>query len=102
MAKVHPNSAAVAAELATPTTTSSRAAADQEPEPPTVLTVWRKSLLFTCDGFTVYDARGDLAFRVDCYAASRRRRAEVVLMDAAAHRPPQEAQPGRALAHLRR
>jgi uncharacterized protein YxjI len=45
--------------------------------------VWRKSLLFNCDGFTVYDARGDLAFRVDCYAASRRRRAEVVLMDAA-------------------
>ncbi|CAD6268581.1 unnamed protein product [Miscanthus lutarioriparius] len=79
MAKVHPN-AAVAAELATPTT--NRAAADQEPEPPTVLTVWRKSLLFNCDGFTVYDANGGLAFRVDCYAAPRRR-AEVVLMDAA-------------------
>ncbi|KAG0519913.1 hypothetical protein BDA96_08G027600 [Sorghum bicolor] len=81
MAKVHPNAAAVAAELGTPTR---RAAAgqDQEPEPPTtaVLTVWRKSLLFNCDGFTVYDADGDLAFRVDCYA---RRHAEVVLMDAA-------------------
>ena len=48
-----------------------------------MLTVWRKSLLFNCDGFTVYDANGDLAFRVDCYAASRRRHAEVVLMDAA-------------------
>ncbi|CAD6268585.1 unnamed protein product [Miscanthus lutarioriparius] len=83
MAKVHPNAAAVAAELATPTTTTTtRPAADQETEPPTVLTVWRKSLLFNCDGFTVYDARGVLAFRVDCYAASRRR-AEVVLMDAA-------------------
>ncbi|KAG0519918.1 hypothetical protein BDA96_08G028000 [Sorghum bicolor] len=78
MAKVHPNAAAVATELATATT---RAAADQQPEPPTtVLTVWRKSLLFNCDGFTVYDANGDLAFRVDCYA---RRHAEVVLMDAA-------------------
>ena len=83
MAKVHPNAAAVAAELATPTTTTTtRPAADQETEPPTVLTVWRKSLLFNCDGFTVYDARGDLAFRVDSYDASGRRRAEVVLMDA--------------------
>jgi uncharacterized protein YxjI len=79
MAKVHPNAAAVAAE---PTTTT-RAAADQEAEPPTVLTVWRKSLLFNCDGFTVYDANGDLAFRVDSYAASGRRWSEVVLMDAA-------------------
>lgn len=77
MAKVYPNSAAVAAEPAT-----RAAAGDQQPEPPTVLTVWRKSLLFNCDGFTVYDARGDLAFRVDCYATSRRR-AEVALMDAA-------------------
>ena len=52
------------------------------PPPPTVLTVWRRSLLFNCDGFTVFDARGDLAFRVDSYDASGRRRAEVVLMDA--------------------
>ncbi|KAL6850316.1 hypothetical protein ACP4OV_020943 [Aristida adscensionis] len=45
------------------------------------MTVWRKSLLFNCDGFTVFDARGDLAFRVDCYGSGRR--AEVVFMDAA-------------------
>ncbi|KAF8776006.1 hypothetical protein HU200_003984 [Digitaria exilis] len=48
-----------------------------------VLTVWRKSLLFNCDGFTVFDAKGNLAFRVDCYGSSWRRRAEVVLMDVA-------------------
>jgi uncharacterized protein YxjI len=71
MAKVHPNAA-------------ESVQAEAEGELPTVLTVWRKSLLFNCDGFTVYDARGDLAFRVDCYAGSfrRRRRADVVLMDA--------------------
>uniref|UniRef100_A0A0D3G938 Protein LURP-one-related 8 n=1 Tax=Oryza barthii TaxID=65489 RepID=A0A0D3G938_9ORYZ len=46
-----------------------------------VLTVWRKSLLFNCRGFTVFDASGDLVYRVDSYAADSR--AEVVLMDAA-------------------
>lgn len=82
MAKVHPNAAeSVVAPAAAPV---GSAQAEAEGELPTVLTVWRKSLLFNCDGFTVYDARGDLAFRVDCYAGSfrRRRRADVVLMDA--------------------
>ncbi|RLM98097.1 protein LURP-one-related 8-like [Panicum miliaceum] len=65
-AKVHPN--AVAPEPAATTTTSR---APEEEPPPALLTVWRKSLLFNCDGFTV--------FRVDCYASARRR-AEVVLM----------------------
>ena len=77
MARVHPN--AIAPEPAATTTTSR--AAEEEP-PPALLTVWRKSRLFNCDGFTVFDARGDLAFRVDCYASARRR-AEVVLMDVA-------------------
>jgi uncharacterized protein YxjI len=75
MAKVHPNAAAAAPEPPTP--------APEVAEPPALLTVWRKSLLFNCDGFTVFDAKGDLAFRVDCYGSGRRRRAEVVLMDAA-------------------
>jgi uncharacterized protein YxjI len=51
-----------------------------------VLTVWRKSLLFNCDGFTVFDATGGLAFRVDRYGSSsgsRRRAEDIVLMDAA-------------------
>ncbi|CAL4989896.1 unnamed protein product [Urochloa decumbens] len=70
MAKVHPNAAVAPG----PTITSN---------PSAVLTVWRKSLLFNCDGFTVFDAKGDLAFRVDCYGARGRRHAEVVLMDVA-------------------
>ncbi|CAO2143094.1 unnamed protein product [Urochloa humidicola] len=73
MAKVHPNAATVVPEPAIRSLD----------EPPAVLTVWRKSLLFNCDGFTVFDATGNLAFRVDCYGASGRRRAEVVLMDVA-------------------
>ncbi|KAL6642003.1 hypothetical protein ACP70R_020184 [Stipagrostis hirtigluma subsp. patula] len=73
MAKVRPN--AVAPEPAATTRGASPSVEDE----PTVLTVWRKSLLFNCDGFTVFDARGDLAFRVDCYGSGRR--AEVVLMD---------------------
>ncbi|XP_073009477.1 protein LURP-one-related 8-like [Typha latifolia] len=45
----------------------------------TTLTVWRKSLLFNCNGFTVFDAKGNLVFRVDNYGEDR---GEVVLMDA--------------------
>lgn len=47
----------------------------------TVLTVWKKSLLLNCNGFTVFDARGYIVFRVDNYVADHRR--EIVLMDAA-------------------
>uniref|UniRef100_A0ACD5YBS9 Uncharacterized protein n=1 Tax=Avena sativa TaxID=4498 RepID=A0ACD5YBS9_AVESA len=74
MAKVHPNIAVAGAVV------------EEEPQQPTVLTVWRKSLLFNCDGFTVFDATGGLAFRVDRYGSSsgsRRRGEDVVLMDAA-------------------
>ncbi|RWV85727.1 hypothetical protein BHE74_00047907 [Ensete ventricosum] len=46
-----------------------------------VLTVWRKSLLFSCRGFTVFDAEGRLVFRVDTYGSGST--GEVVLMDAA-------------------
>lgn len=44
----------------------------------TSLTVWRKSLLFTCSGFNVIDCNGSLAYRVDNYIG---RPGEVVLMD---------------------
>ncbi|XP_076906438.1 protein LURP-one-related 8-like isoform X1 [Bidens hawaiensis] len=57
---------------------------------PVVLTVWKKSLLFSCHGFTVYDSNGNLVFRVDNYAGSNK--SEVVLMDAS----------GRSLLTLRR
>ncbi|ERN05178.1 hypothetical protein AMTRI_Chr01g108670 [Amborella trichopoda] len=45
----------------------------------TVLTVWKKSLLLSCSGFTVFDSRGNLVFRVDNYVAGNRE--ELVLMD---------------------
>ncbi|KAM0047826.1 putative tubby-like protein [Helianthus debilis subsp. tardiflorus] len=47
---------------------------------PFVFTVWKKSLLFGCDGFTVYNSNGNLAFRVDNYFVKGNR--EIVLMDA--------------------
>lgn len=57
----------------------------QTPPPPalpTTLTVWRKSLLFNCSGFTVFDSRGNLVYRVDKYSKSGSQ-GEIVLMDAA-------------------
>ncbi|KAG2307882.1 hypothetical protein Bca52824_027630 [Brassica carinata] len=45
----------------------------------TTLTVWRKSLLVSCEGFTVIDSNGDLIYRVDNYA--RTRPEELILMD---------------------
>jgi len=47
----------------------------------TALTVWRKSLVFSCNGFTVFDSNGDLVFRVDNYPSDLK--GEIVLMDAA-------------------
>ncbi|XP_057462654.1 protein LURP-one-related 17-like [Actinidia eriantha] len=44
----------------------------------TSLTVWRKSLVLSCNGFTVIDCKGNLVFRVDNYAE---RPEEVILMD---------------------
>uniref|UniRef100_A0A8I6X1S6 Protein LURP-one-related 8 n=2 Tax=Hordeum vulgare subsp. vulgare TaxID=112509 RepID=A0A8I6X1S6_HORVV len=77
MAKVHPNMApAPGAVDRAPCAPASSAA-----EGPTTLTVWRKSLLFDCKGFTVFDVKGNLAYRVDSYASESGD--EVVLMDAA-------------------
>ncbi|KAJ9547561.1 hypothetical protein OSB04_020104 [Centaurea solstitialis] len=47
---------------------------------PEVFTIWKKSLLFNCDGFTVFDSNGNLVFRVDNYIAGGN--GEIVLMDA--------------------
>lgn len=44
------------------------------------ITVWRKSPLLSCNGFTVIDSNGDLIFRVENYAG---RPEEVTLMDGA-------------------
>ncbi|KAJ8505825.1 hypothetical protein OPV22_006711 [Ensete ventricosum] len=79
MTKVHPNAAAAAvvAELRRAEFPCAGGARATEAE---VLTVWRKSLLFNGNGFTVYDSKGNLVFRVDNYSAGSRD--EVVLMDA--------------------
>ncbi|KAK7307879.1 hypothetical protein VNO77_41320 [Canavalia gladiata] len=45
----------------------------------TSLTVWRKSLVMNCKGFTVIDSYGNLVYRVDNYVEHPN---EVVLMDA--------------------
>ncbi|XP_068668292.1 protein LURP-one-related 8-like [Aristolochia californica] len=70
MTKVYPNTSGSAGP---------RVGCDGEKEE--VLTVWRKSLLFNCSGFTVFDQKGNLVFRVDNYAAGNK--GEVFLMDAA-------------------
>ncbi|XWS61707.1 hypothetical protein CRYUN_Cryun07bG0149100 [Craigia yunnanensis] len=44
----------------------------------TSLTVWRKSLLVSCNGFTVIDSDGNVVYRVDNYM---RRPKELILMD---------------------
>lgn len=72
MTKVHPNAIA-AVNAAVVKTLSSDGS-------PVVLTVWKKSLLFNCNGFTVFDGKGNLLFRVDNYVAGNR--SEIVLMDA--------------------
>ncbi|XP_042481125.1 protein LURP-one-related 17-like [Macadamia integrifolia] len=46
----------------------------------TLLTVWRKSLVFSCHGFTVFDSIGNLVYRVDNYRGDRTE--DIVLMDA--------------------
>ncbi|MFS7987254.1 putative tubby-like protein [Helianthus anomalus] len=79
MTKVYPN--AVIPQSATMTAPT---------RGPLVLTIWKKSLLFNCHGFTVYDSNGNLVYRVDNYAAGTK--AEIILMDAT----------GRSLLTLRR
>nr|CAN65825.1 hypothetical protein VITISV_034997 [Vitis vinifera] len=46
------------------------------------LTVFKTSLFFTGDGFTVYDPKGTLVFRVDSYEPDARDKGELILMDA--------------------
>ncbi|KAJ0808174.1 putative tubby-like protein [Helianthus annuus] len=73
MAKVYPN--AVVSQTHQPISVATNG--------PLVLTVWKKSLLFNCYGFTVFHPNGDLVFRVDNYTAGTK--AEIVLMDASGH-----------------
>ncbi|KAI3525795.1 hypothetical protein L1887_04887 [Cichorium endivia] len=80
MPKVHPN--AIVSETQQPPSVAA--------DTPLALTVWKKSLLFNCYGFTVFDSNGNLVFRVDNYTAGGN--AEIVLMDAS----------GRSLLTIRR
>ncbi|XP_057505181.1 protein LURP-one-related 12-like [Actinidia eriantha] len=54
-------------------------------EEETHLTVLKTSLFFAGDGFTVYDCKGELVFRVDSYGQDAHDHAELVLMDAYGH-----------------
>ncbi|XP_059306893.1 protein LURP-one-related 8 [Lycium ferocissimum] len=74
MPKVYPNANAKGSAAAP------KPLADNHGNSPVVLTVWKKSLLFNCDGFTVFDNKGNLVFRVDNYNAGTQ--GEIVLMDA--------------------
>ncbi|KAM0953848.1 putative tubby-like protein [Dioscorea sansibarensis] len=75
MTKIHPNA---------PVLDSPCPAAPGRPSSPAVsveaLTVWLRSLLLNGNGFTVFDAKGNLVFRVDNYASGNK--GEIVLMDA--------------------
>ncbi|KAL7148492.1 hypothetical protein ABFS83_06G181600 [Erythranthe nasuta] len=81
MTKVYPNAASPLPPAEPAAVTENFSGGKGDDRNPTVLTVWKKSLLFNCDGFTVYDARGNLVYRVDNYISGNRA-GEVVLMDA--------------------
>ncbi|GER48436.1 hypothetical protein STAS_25601 [Striga asiatica] len=51
-------------------------------EEETHLTVLKTSLFFAGDGFTAYDSKGELVFRVDSYGPDAGDSSELVLMDA--------------------
>ncbi|WOK95893.1 hypothetical protein Cni_G04600 [Canna indica] len=76
MTKVHPNTSSAESARAELGCGGAGVVAEA-----TVLTVWRKSLLFNGNGFTVFDGKGNLVFRVDNYASGSRN--EIVLMDVA-------------------
>ncbi|OAY44624.1 protein LURP-one-related 8 [Manihot esculenta] len=81
MTKVHPNFAATVTDTVAIKETTIKSYANLNADDVT-LTVWKKSLLFNCNGFTVYDAKGNLVFRVDNYMAGSGTNGEIVLMDA--------------------
>lgn len=78
MTKVHPNANASVCVSETETEKPNK----NSDAMAVVLTVWKKSLLPNCNGFTVFDTqRGNLVFRVDNYVA--RNKDQILLMDAA-------------------
>ncbi|CAL4907349.1 unnamed protein product [Urochloa decumbens] len=88
MTKVHPNAAAAAAAAAAVPPAAAavvvaEAAGEEEKGEAVSLTVWRRSLLFNGKGFTVFDCKGNLVYRVETYSGGSPR--EIVLMDADGH-----------------
>ncbi|GER32903.1 hypothetical protein STAS_09003, partial [Striga asiatica] len=82
MKKIYPNGNGFSRS---PSPSSSSGCSDDDPM--VVLTVWKKSLVLNCEGFTVFDANGNLVYRVDNYINSPRRVGvsnfnEIFLMDA--------------------
>nr|DAD26724.1 TPA_asm: hypothetical protein HUJ06_028192 [Nelumbo nucifera] len=53
------------------------------------LTVWRKTLLFSCNGFTVIGSDRLLDFRIDNYMDSNRE--QILLMNGSGNPPPHHA-----------
>lgn len=73
MTKIYPN------KIDDRTVAAAVAEGDSESES-VVLTVWKKSLLFNCEGFTVFDPQGNLVYRVDNYMSASK--GHIFLMDA--------------------
>ncbi|XP_022755945.1 protein LURP-one-related 8-like [Durio zibethinus] len=77
MTKVYPNASFTGSDAISERPSKLLVAADTWEA---ILTVWKKSLLFNCNGFTVFDGNGDLVFRVDNYMEGNK--GEILLMDA--------------------
>ncbi|KAK7277049.1 hypothetical protein RIF29_18198 [Crotalaria pallida] len=80
MTKVYPNYAAAATTTTTSAKKEREASTTIDHDTVAVLTVWKKSLLLNCKGFTVFDAHGNLVYRVDNYMAQHKD--HILLMDA--------------------
>eukprot|EP01018_Ginkgo_biloba_P004651 Gb_03356 [translate_table: standard] len=61
MPRIHPG----AEDLCTQDVADGQSSRDN----PTILTVWKKSFLFNCNGFNVIDSTGNLVLRVDNYGS---------------------------------
>lgn len=77
MTKIYPNATAAASSSSPLSSSDNGKIGGDEP---VVLTVWKKSLLLNCEGFTVFDPSGNLVYRVDTYMAATK--GHIYLMDA--------------------
>ncbi|XP_047252258.1 protein LURP-one-related 8-like [Capsicum annuum] len=88
MTRVYPNAAnAFASSVSSAAVPNSVA---DHGNSPVVLTIWKKSLLFNCNVFTLFDDQGNLVFRVDNYNTGTK---EECLWQFSSHHPPKEAKP---------